>query len=79
MDAKTYNSLVEAEADAVYRFILKSIKHEEDAQDIVQDAFEKVWMNKENIDGAKAKSYLFSTAYHTMIDASRRWKNIMRT
>jgi len=76
MDAKTYNSLVEAEADAVYRFILKCTKHEEDAQDIVQDAFEKVWMNKENIDGTKAKSYLFSTAYHTMIDRIRKVKRI---
>jgi RNA polymerase sigma-70 factor (ECF subfamily) len=76
MDAKAYNSLVEAQADAVYRFILKCIKHSDDAQDIVQDAFEKVWINKENINREKAKSYLFSTAYHTMIDRIRKVKRI---
>src|SRR5665213_1273191 len=76
MDAKAYNSLVEAQADAVYRFILKCTKHSDDAQDIIQDAFEKVWINKENINAEKAKSYLFSTAYHTMIDRMRKVKRI---
>jgi RNA polymerase sigma factor (sigma-70 family) len=76
MNAKEYNILVEKQADAVYRFILKCTKHSDDAQDIVQDAFEKIWMNKENIDNAKAKSYLFSTAYHTMIDRIRKVKRI---
>lgn len=76
MDARAYNSLVAAQADAVYRFILKCTKHSDDARDIVQDAFEKVWMNKENINGEKAKSYLFSTAYHTMIDRIRKVKRI---
>jgi len=76
MNEKEYNILVENQADAVYRFILKCTKHEEDAQDVVQDAFEKIWMNRQNIHNEKAKSYLFSTAYHTMIDKIRKVKRI---
>jgi RNA polymerase sigma factor (sigma-70 family) len=76
MNAKEYNLLVENQADAIYRFILKCTKHSDDTQDIVQDAFEKIWMNKENINKEKAKSYLFSTAYHTMIDRIRKVKRM---
>jgi RNA polymerase sigma factor (sigma-70 family) len=71
-----YNSCVDAHSDGLYRFILKNIKDEEEARDIVQDSFEKMWKNKENIEGKKAKSYLFTTGYHTMIDRIRRKKNI---
>ncbi len=44
------------------------------AEDIVQDSFEKLWKNYDNVDGAKVKSYLFTTAYHTMIDRIRKEK-----
>jgi RNA polymerase sigma-70 factor (ECF subfamily) len=38
----------------------------------VQDAFEKMWRKIENIEGDKAKTYLFTTAYHTLIDYTRK-------
>lgn len=56
----------------MFRFILQQVKDREAAQDIVQDSFEKMWKKLENIDGSKAKTYLFTTAYHTMIDYLRR-------
>ncbi len=59
-------------ADGVYRFILKNIKDEDKAKDIVQDSFMKMWDRHSNISFDKAKSYLFTTAYHTMIDNIRR-------
>jgi RNA polymerase sigma-70 factor (ECF subfamily) len=40
----------------------------------VQDAFTKMWEKHENVEGKKAKSYLFTAAYHTMIDFIRRDK-----
>jgi RNA polymerase sigma-70 factor (ECF subfamily) len=58
----------------MFRFILKNIKDEDKARDIVQDSFEKLWRNIENVNNQKVKSYLFTTAYHTMIDLIRREK-----
>lgn len=72
MTVKEFNQSVELHSDAVYRFVLKNIKDEEKARDIVQDSFEKLWRNHENVNGEKVKSYLFSTAYHTLIDMVRR-------
>ena len=76
MTTREYNKCVDLNADGVYRFILKNIKDEHDAQDIVQDAFEKLWVNHANVNAAKAKSYLFTTAYHTMIDHIRKSKAV---
>jgi len=74
MTTRDYNQCVDEHADGVYRFILKNIKDEDKARDIVQDSFEKMWNKAAEIAAEKAKSYLFTTAYHTMIDLIRREK-----
>ncbi len=74
MTTREYNNCVDQHADGVYRFVLKNLKDEHDAQDIVQDSFEKLWINHKKLDPGKAKSYLFTTAYHTMIDHIRKKK-----
>ncbi len=76
MTEKEYNQCVGQYADNVYRFILKNLGHKEDAQDIVQTAFEKLWINREQIDNDRCKSYLFTVAYHQMIDHIRKQKRI---
>jgi RNA polymerase sigma-70 factor (ECF subfamily) len=74
MTINEYNSCVDQHADNVYRFILKNLKDEDKARDVVQDAFEKMWMKVKTISFEKGKSYLFTTAYHTMIDHLRKDK-----
>jgi RNA polymerase sigma factor (sigma-70 family) len=78
MTVEEYNDCVKKYADNVYRFVLKNIRDEDRAADIVQDAYEKMWRHHENVDPAKGKSYLFSTAYHVLIDHTRREKNLLR-
>lgn len=75
MTITEYNTCVKNYADAVYRFIYKNIKDEERAKDIVQDTFEKMWLKVDNIIAEKAKSYLFTAAYNTMIDSIRKDKH----
>jgi RNA polymerase sigma-70 factor (ECF subfamily) len=74
MTVNEYNNCVNQYADGVFRFILKNIKDEDKAKDIVQDAFEKLWIKLSDIDAAKVKSYLFTIAYNGMVDAIRREK-----
>src|SRR5258707_5863452 len=76
MTEKEYNECVRLYADNVYRFILKNLRHEEDARDVVQSAFEKLWKNRESVETEKSKSYLFTIAYHQMIDHLRKAKRI---
>jgi RNA polymerase sigma-70 factor (ECF subfamily) len=72
VNTAAYNKCVDEHSDAVYRFILKNLRDKDKAHDVVQDAFEKMWMKVNEISAEKAKSYLFTTAYHTMIDNIRK-------
>ncbi|MBL7750230.1 MAG: RNA polymerase sigma factor [Chitinophagaceae bacterium] len=76
MTEREYNECVTSYADNVYRFILKNLRHEEDARDVVQSTFEKMWIHREEIDPVKSKSYLFTVAYRQMIDHIRKGKRV---
>ncbi|HUW07125.1 MAG TPA: RNA polymerase sigma factor [Williamwhitmania sp.] len=77
MNTKEYNLCVDLYADNVYRFILKNIKDEDKAKDVVQDSFEKLWVKVGEVSFEKSKPYLFSIAYHTMIDLIRKEKRLV--
>jgi RNA polymerase sigma factor (sigma-70 family) len=68
MTAKEYNLTVDQFADGIYRFALRHLKNEMSAKDIVQDTFTRVWVKHEDVSYEKAKSYLFTTAYHAIMD-----------
>jgi len=76
MTVEQYNKSVDLYSDAIYRFILKNINQTDEAKDIVQDTFEKLWVRAADVSFEKVKPYLFSTAYHTMIDKIRKNKRI---
>jgi RNA polymerase sigma factor (sigma-70 family) len=74
MTTREYNQCVDLHSDGVYRFILKNLRDEELARDVVQESFLKLWEKASTVEGSKAKSYLYTTAYHTMIDTIRKEK-----
>lgn len=76
MTEREFNQCVDQYADNVFRFILKNLRHEEDARDIVQASFEKLWRHRAQVTADKSKSYLFTIAYHEMIDHIRKIKRI---
>lgn len=78
MTVREYNKSVEEYSDKVYRFILGNIKDTQRAEDIVQDSYEKLWRNVTEIEYAVVRSWLFSTAYHTMIDVLRKENKMTR-
>lgn len=74
MTVSEYNTCVDQHADALYRFIAKHIRDRDVAKDIVQDTYEKLWRKVNDVESTNAKSYMFTTAYRTLIDHTRRDK-----
>ncbi len=74
MTVKEYNISVDQFSDNIFRFAMKHLKNEMSANDIVQETFTKVWEKHEDISFEKVKSYLFTTAYHAIIDWSKKEK-----
>lgn len=71
MTITEYNGCVERFSDNVYRFVLKSLRDEDAAKDIVQESFLRLWENREAVIGGKEKSYLFTIAYRLVVDHVR--------
>lgn len=74
MNQEEYQQIVNDHADALYRFSLKNIKVIEEAKEIVQNSFEKLWVHRQEVHPEKAKSYLFTLAYRNCIDIIRKQK-----
>ena len=72
MTISEYNRCVDDHSDGIYRFLLKNTGDDPLAQDLVQESFMKLWVRHRDVDFKKSKSYLFSTAYHAMIDHVRK-------
>jgi RNA polymerase sigma-70 factor (ECF subfamily) len=74
MTVEEFNQCVDLYADNLYRFVLKNVKDKDKAKDIMQDTYEKLWLKVSDMPSTNAKSYMFTTAYRTMIDMFRREK-----
>lgn len=72
MNRVQYNRCVDSYSDGLYRFALASLRNREEAEDVVQDSFARVWEHRDSVEPAKAKSYLFTTAHHLIIDTIRK-------
>lgn len=76
MTVTEYNACVDNFADNIFRFVVKTIKDQHRAKDIVQDTFSILWEKHRDVCYEKAKSYLFTTAYRNTIDILKREKKI---
>ena len=74
MTTKEYNLAVDEYSDNIFRFALKHLRNEMSAKDIVQETFTKVWVKHEEVRYEKVKSYLFTTAYHAIVDWVKKEK-----
>lgn len=74
MTTAEYNKCVDLFSDGLYRFLLKNVNDRDKAKDLVQETYAKLWLKVEEVSFEKAKSYIFTAGYHTMIDAIRKEK-----
>lgn len=78
MNREEFNTCVDQHSDKVFRFILRYLPDKDMAKDILQDAFEKMWINHKNIEYKNSKTYLFTTVYHKSINQLRTDRNKSR-
>lgn len=72
MNRKEYNTAVKEYSGRVYGYTLKYLQNTEDANDIVQDVFEKLWKNRKKVELDKAKPWLFTCAHNAMINLIKK-------
>ena len=74
MTVTEYNISVDEFADRLFRFVVKSVKDEDSANDIVQETYARLWEKVSTVEYTKVRSYLFTAAYHLTVDHFRKGK-----
>ena len=75
-DEETFRHLFEFYKDDVYMYALSFLRHKEYAEEIVQEVFLKVWINRENLDPLLSfKSYLFTITRNLTFNFLRKAAN----
>ncbi len=71
-DCNAFDRLFLLYGDKLYRFAFSLLKNHEDAENIVQEVFLRIWYNRAKIDTSRSfKSFLFTVAYNLIIDELR--------
>lgn len=74
-DVEAFDLVYHRYAGKLYAFSLKYLKSKEEAEELVQSVFLKVWENQKNIKkDTSFKSYLFTIAYNEICNLFRRRK-----
>jgi RNA polymerase sigma factor (sigma-70 family) len=68
ISVKQYNEAVHEYTQNVFRFLMKSLKDKQAAEDLLQDCFLRLWENRNKVDKLKIKSWLFAVAHNSMIN-----------
>ena len=72
-DLRAFDLLYDQYSQRLYGFAFSMLKNKEDAKEIVQDTFLKLWSKRNEIDTSYSlKSFLFSISYNITIDLIRR-------
>jgi RNA polymerase sigma-70 factor, ECF subfamily len=70
--ASAFDKLYEAYCMKLFHFAFSILKSKEDAEEVVQNTFFKIWEKRKSIDCEHSfKSYLFTIAYRVTIDILR--------
>ena len=73
-DRKAFKQAFDDHARQVRNFIYYKCGDVDQAEDIMQEAFLRLWQQREKIDPARVKAFLFTVANNLFLDAARREK-----
>ena len=74
-DAKSYGQLVNRYKDLVYTLAYRMLKHREEAEEVAQDAFVKVYRSLNKFKGdSKFSTWIYKVTYNTCLDRLKKNK-----
>lgn len=72
-DLKAFDAIFKKYSQKVYRFAIKYLKSREEAEEIVQDLFLKIWENRSKLNKESSlKAYIFTISYHNICRVFRK-------
>jgi RNA polymerase sigma-70 factor (ECF subfamily) len=63
-----YNFVIDELSAQLYRYAFHFLRNQEDAKDIIQDVFEKMWLNRKTIELETVKPWLYRCSHNAMVN-----------
>ncbi len=77
-EENTFNSIYKQYGEAIWRFIYYKCGDKSQAEDLVQDAFVKLWKNCAKVPFKKAKSYLYTITNNAFLNEVAHKKVVLK-
>ena len=68
MKEHEYNVVIDELSTQLYRYAFHFLRNQEDAKDIIQDVFEKMWLNRKTIELETVKPWLYRCTHNAMVN-----------
>lgn len=78
MTRKEYIHVTNAVSGKLYTYLKNCLGDDVVAQDLVQDSYEKLWVNRKQLKMEQAEKWLFTTGYRAMLHWIRDNKRVNR-
>ena len=77
-DPAVFQAVFREHAEAVRNFLYYRCKDLNRAEDLLQEAFLKLWQNRHKVPQAKAKSYIYTVANNLFLDEVKHLKVVFK-
>ncbi|MBU0741652.1 RNA polymerase sigma factor [bacterium] len=72
MDKRAFVEILQRQRDRVYSYSLYYLRDRDDAEDVTQDAFLRLWNKRHEVDPQRVEAWLIRVAHNLCIDRTRR-------
>ena len=76
MSRYLFKNLLQEHKNRVFNYALYFLRNREDAEDVTQEVFIKLWKNMNQIDRKKMKAWMMQVAHNCCVDHIRRRKGV---
>ena len=74
MSTADYENLFHAHYESLTRYAFSMMKNQDEAEDVVQRLFVKIWEKRNDLDVQDSRAYLFRATYNTCLNEIKRLK-----
>jgi len=73
---KEYNKAVNTYSQRLFGYAFSWTKNDYDANDLVQDVYGKLWVNRKKVSFEKSKSWLFTSMHNALVNFTKKKRTL---
>ena len=75
MNTRAYQKILREQKNRIFGYALYFLRHREDAEDVTQEVFIRLWQNWNNIDPKRMIAWMMRVAHNLCVDQVRKRRN----